>query len=91
MKLAASDITLIKKISDRAVKLARSLGATHYKVDNIALNLAVCHSSGTALDLNRLLAFRDGDFGHDVFGINRNLDPLTGELKNCFLPRCAKL
>lgn len=42
------------------------------------------------LDLERLLAFKDGDFLHDVVGIFNHADWETGELKDCFLPRCAK-
>ena len=42
------------------------------------------------LDLQKLLDAPDGDFGHDVFGIRRHINRQTGELENCFLPRCAR-
>lgn len=46
-------------------------------------------SSGCELDLQKLLDAPDGDFGHDVFGIRRHINRQTGELGDCFLPRCA--
>jgi len=40
-----------------------------------------------ALDWDRLLSDETGSRGHDVWGVNRYLDPLTGELRECFSPR----
>ena len=46
------------------------------------------------LDLVKLYAFPDFDFWHDIQGITANIDRERigpGHLKNCFLPRCARL
>jgi len=42
------------------------------------------------LDFPRLEEFSDFSFAHDIMGIGRHLDPDTGKIGNCFLPRCAK-
>ena len=76
------DIELIKKIADRAV----TLGMSHMTV---LLDLYACITK-TPLDLQMLLDFEDGDFLHDIYGINKNINHFTYELDNCFLPRCAK-
>lgn len=56
---------------------------------SLAMDLSAAHLNGCPLDLARLLSAAPGDFGHDVNGINRFIDRLTGELTECFLPRCA--
>lgn len=32
----------------------------------------------------------DSDFGHDIFGIRRHIDRITGRLGGEFQPRCVK-
>lgn len=91
MKLSAKEFKTLSLIGKRAVKLAKKFGATHYSAGNLAIDIAAVHLSGTPLDFDQLLAFKDGDFSHDVFGINKHIKPSTGELLDCFLPRCAKL
>ena len=88
MKLKASDLGLIIKLADRGVKLAKSFDVT-LKRGDLAVPLAECHMNGPTLDLKRLAKFKDGDFGHDIFGIRRNM--VEGKMENCFLPRCAKV
>lgn len=56
----------------------------------ILMDLSACHANGCPLDFKRLLAFPDFDFAHDIFGINQRIDRETGQLRNCFVPRCAK-
>ena len=41
------------------------------------------------LDLDKLAAFDDVDFLHDVAGIVNNMNRDTGKLGNGFTPRCA--
>jgi len=41
------------------------------------------------LDLEKFLAFDDGDFGHDIFGIVANFNRETLRMDNSFVPRCA--
>lgn len=42
------------------------------------------------LDLDKLANAPVFDFTHDIVGIINNLNRDTGELENCFVPRCAK-
>ena len=51
--------------------------------------LHAVHSNGCPLDLSQLLAFDDFNFLHDIVGIYRHLDRKSGELRDCFVPRCA--
>ena len=39
--------------------------------------------------LRRLWEFDNSDFIHDIGGIKRHIDRLTGEIGGCFLPRCS--
>lgn len=58
--------------------------------DMIHMDLAATNANGCPLDFEKLLAFDDLSFWHDVVGIYHHLDRETGELKDCFLPRCAR-
>lgn len=82
------EMVLINKIANRAVALAIELGMNYDKMD-ATMDLEACHSNGMPLDLPKLLAAPKGDFGHDVFGIRRFIDRNTGQLTQCFVPRCA--
>ena len=42
------------------------------------------------LDFDKLLAFDDGDFLHDMGGIYRHFDRMTKQLTDCFSPRASK-
>jgi hypothetical protein len=79
---------IIADIARRASALAKAHGVD-YSVATAAMDLEACHCNGCPLDLNALLAAPAGDFGHDVFGIRKNLDRTTGKLTNLFWPRYA--
>lgn len=87
--VSKTEARLIAKIASRAVTLAESHGC---EVDytTMEMDITACHLNGCPLDLEQLLAFDDGNFGHDVLGIRRHIDRKTGELTDCFLPRCAE-
>ena len=53
------------------------------------MDLEHCHTKGCPLDFERLINFNDGDFLHDIVGIRKNINRETGEIENCFLPRCS--
>lgn len=53
------------------------------------MDITACHLNGCPLDLGKLMNARDGDFGHDVFGIRRHINRTTGQLEEGFAPRCA--
>lgn len=61
-----------------------------YNYQTCLMDLNATHSNGMPLDLERLEAFPDFDFAHDVFGIANHIDRDTGKLTRCFVPRCAK-
>lgn len=80
---------IISRIANRAVAMAKSFGAKNYTKMRSMMDLEACHCNGCPLDLERLEKFPDFDFSHDVFGIAQHIDVSTGELKDCFVPRCA--
>lgn len=88
-KTTTEDAALIQQIADRAAKLAATFDLTYQRPD-IGMDITAVHVNSCPLDLEKLLDFDDGNFGHDVFGIRRFLDRDTGELRDCFVPRCAR-
>ena len=79
-KFTRADYERLKSIVDRVKGVDRISAMMDIEAANM-----VC-----PLDLEKLAAFDKFNLMHDVFGIANNLDRETGELKNCFLPRCAK-
>lgn len=86
------EYALIEKILDRAEEYNQARDIKEEKLDRVGLSmdLVACHMNGCPLNLEKLLAAKEGDFGHDVFGISRFINRKTGKLTQCFLPRCAK-
>lgn len=83
-KIEKEDMKIIHEISKRAVKEFNVGELLDYTMD-----VGATHTCGCPLDLQKLLDADKFNFAHDIFGINKNLDRETGELLNCFLPRCA--
>ena len=83
-----NDITLIDAIAARAVALARQHGVNYPMLDAI-LDVQTAHRT-KPLRLAELLGADDGNFAHDVFGINKHLNRETGLLEDCFVPRYAR-
>ena len=83
-KLTRADSIYISKITNRVISMYPALSKLSVEMDITAAHLA------SPLDLDRFLEFEDLDFYHDICGIRENIDRRTGELKNCFLPRCAR-
>ena len=79
---------VIDEIIRRFQNLAPDSQAASDKV-GLMMDIEACHCNGCALRLDELLQAADSDFVHDVAGIYRNLDRLTGKLQDCFLPRFA--
>lgn len=42
------------------------------------------------LDFEKLLAFNNFNFAHDIYGIYANFNRVTTKMDNLFVPRCAK-
>ena len=80
-----SDSDLIARIGDRAAEL---FGEAVSQAD-VEMDIQACHLNGCVLDLPKLLAATNFNFTHDIGGIGANLDRTTGQLLDCFLPRCA--
>ena len=60
------------------------------QIDRLSLHMDLAAVNATCpMDGEKLLSFPDGDFAHDIVGINNNINRITGELQNCFVPRCA--
>lgn len=57
---------------------------------SLTMDLTACHSNGCPLDFAKLLGFDNFNFSHDIGGIRRHMNRTTGQLENCFVPRCAK-
>lgn len=79
-----TETRFISKIVDRALSYFPDCDS-----QTIFMDITACHANGCELKLEELLAFPEFDFKHDICGINRHIDRKNGQLKNCFLPRCA--
>ena len=87
-KVSRYEHTLIRDVVDRAVKLSIDMEIKASKFD-IAMDVTAAHVNACKPDLERLIAADDFNFAHDVFGIMRHIDRDTGNLRDCFRPRCA--
>lgn len=76
----------IRRVVDRAGELGLLAG-----VDNRFLRDALTFTTAeNDLDLDKLLSFEPGDFGHDVGGI-LNHSNYRGQFEGCFWPRCGSV
>lgn len=82
-KATRKDYRTIQDIADRAVRL------TDLDRLTLEMDITAVHLNGCPLDLIALLAFRDFDFLHDIYGIHNCIDRKTGKLQRCFSPRCS--
>jgi hypothetical protein len=83
-KTTKEEYALISKIIERTKNMDSSIFESDLGMDLAAVN-SIC-----SLDFEKLLDFHKSDFMHDIYGIRKNINRETGELQNCFLPRCAK-
>lgn len=88
-KCSKGDQARISAIARRAITLAK-LHAIDWTFLDFEMDIKACHLNGCPLDLDSLYVAKDGDFGHDVFGIRAHLDRNTGQLTGCFVPRYAQ-
>lgn len=89
--ISKKDAKLIDTIVDRAIALCIREKIPVGDRLNIEMDITAVHRNGNALDLERLLAAKDPDFGHDVFGISRYIDRDTGALTDHFRPRFSRI
>jgi hypothetical protein len=79
-----SDINVLHKI-EKVMERANPKDRLSFEMD-----IDAAHSNGTPLDFDKLLAFDDFNFWHDINGIQRHINRETGKIENCFSPRCSK-
>lgn len=80
-----AEARIIEKVVNRASNAGLIDDALSFEMDLFATN-----ANGTPLDFEKLLAFDDFSFSHDVVGIQEHISRNTGKLTRHFLPRCAK-
>ena len=77
------DMLLINDIAKRACAQG-SMMADKQQLD---MDITACHLNGTRLNLEKFLKADEGNFLHDIYGIQRHINRDTGKLENCFSPR----
>lgn len=77
---------VIRQIAARAVDMAARFGVS-YRHQTALMDVIACHANGNPLSLHELLAAKDADFAHDVFGIRRHINRTNGKLEDGFVPR----
>lgn len=92
------DIDVLRQICERLEGLAekdkgdkKAYYGSSQRIDFIMDLQAANGVNGNApLDYDRLLdEFDDFNFMHDCMGIQRHMNRETGEIMNCFMPRCS--
>ena len=78
-------LDLIKKATDRACELDRTLDKT-----TVSMDLYYCLDS-ISLDLEKLILSDEFNFMHDIYGIGKNINRATGKMNGLFEPRCIKI
>lgn len=81
-----------RETDDTVAAIIRRLRETYdIKFDalSLSMDLTVCSNRGH-VNLATLLESADSVFAHDLDGIVNHLDRETGELADCFVPRCRQ-
>ena len=73
----------------KIVKRAARMGLVKNDMGKM-MDITACHVSGNPLKLQLFLDGKEGDFLHDIMGIEQHLDRTTGKLGDGFLPRFSK-
>lgn len=81
-----------ERIGARYVRLCNWAGIQHANtVESVAIAIsALTTQDGIRLDLERLEEAPSEDFAHDVAGILRRVNPITGLLPGNWRPRCVQ-
>jgi Family of unknown function (DUF6874) len=86
-EVSREDADLILQCAVRARGLYEKQGVS-FDTFECDMDLTACHANGCPMDFAKLLAAPDFDFIHDVAGIRRHINRETGQIENCFMPRC---
>ena len=87
-ELTPAQNTLLELITDRYKRLCVTALADAAPDSELRLAFLICHKS-IPLEFARLQDFDDMNFMHDVLGILRHTNTESGEVEDCFVPRCA--
>ena len=87
--LLTCDLEVTTTISAIIKRMRTELASATIGGLDLAMDLTVCHNKGH-VDLATLLASSPADLAHDLCGIVEFLDRKTGEMTECFVPRCAR-
>lgn len=89
MNSAKHDTDRILRIAGRARALAKKAGVIKApQVIDLAMSMSICHNR-RFINLDKLEGFDDLNLCHDVLGIYQHVNHMTGELTDCFVPRCG--
>lgn len=80
----------LQRIMVRADALAAAIDWPGYSRLAMMMDIEFVHQDIVKLDLIGLANAPAADFNHDVLGIWNHYNRVTGEMENCFMPRCAK-
>ncbi len=78
---------IVAQIASRAVELYSAHGVGLTRLDCM-MDIEAVHET-IGLKLEELLNADDGNFAHDIGGIDQHLNRETLELEDCFVPRFA--
>lgn len=86
--LSAADMIHLHTILKRADRVWSKQGQVLDRL-SLQMDLIATHSNGNPLDFEKLAAFDDFNFTHDVVGIYNKINRETGKLRDLFVPRCS--
>lgn len=82
-------MTGIELVAARYQTMLKNHGAPRVDMLTLVMDLTACHANGCPIDWDRLNKADDFTLVHDVSGIQSHINRQTGQLEDCFLPRCA--
>lgn len=84
------EFELVGVIANRYRALVVRYGTPAPDTMELYMDLSAVHANGNPIDFARLAEADDLTLIHDVGGIRRHIDRKTGELRDCFTPRCSQ-
>jgi len=84
-KISKKDTAIINKIVNRAI----TSGFAWDDKISLQMDITAAHIA-SKLKLKELFDADDFNFGHDIHGIQKNINRDSGEMENFFLPRFTR-
>jgi hypothetical protein len=85
----AEVMTAIELVAERYQTMLKRFGMPSVDQMSLIMDLTATHANGCPIDWDRLNKADDFTLAHDVGGIQRHINRQSGQLEDCFLPRCA--